>query len=407
MTPPGLRQRIGLLLLALLAAELSAFLCLQALEQLSARGVVRSHLEYDPLDRLSDRHAEILARMLAGEPSHRRISSSLGWTPAENNTTDLYEINSAGIRGRREYGFEVPPGITRMLTFGDSFTFGDEVGNESTWQNQLERNSRAFEVLNFGVGGYGLDQAYLRYQELGTAFEADIVAIGFLPDDSFRNVNRFKPFYFRRTGIPLGKPRFRLEGDDLVRVENPFPDESSYQQLLDRPRETLAQAGIGDAYYEAGPRASPLDVSATVRLAKLTASVLQRRSTRHRVLFGRGDDRPEAFRVTTQLFEAFYSEVERNGDVPVILLFPSWDDLRRRWDGRDVSYATLMAHLDEAGLRHLDLAPAFDRSEERFVRGDLFGSGHYSPLGNRLVARYLQAELARLVPGVATFLASE
>lgn len=49
-----------------------------------------------------------------------------------------------------------------MAAFGDSFTHCDEVKDAETWEERLavllQKN-----VYNFGVGGYGTDQAYLKF----------------------------------------------------------------------------------------------------------------------------------------------------------------------------------------------------------------------------------------------------
>jgi hypothetical protein len=76
----------------------------------------------------------------------------------------LYVSNSAGIRSNREYNLIAPPGVTRIVAFGDSFTHGDEVPNQETWEYLLEQSRDEVEVMNFGVQGYGADQAYLRYK---------------------------------------------------------------------------------------------------------------------------------------------------------------------------------------------------------------------------------------------------
>ena len=58
--------------------------------------------------------------------------------------------------------------------------------------------------MNFGVGGFGLDQAYLRYQKMIREFELPTVLLGFMPENMSRHVNTYRPFYFPGTGLPLG-----------------------------------------------------------------------------------------------------------------------------------------------------------------------------------------------------------
>src|SRR5262249_32520849 len=65
-----------------------------------------------------------------------------GWTlrPNVRNAKDfdgaVVNSNTKGVRGRREYAPHSPPGVTRVLVFGDSFTFGDEVSDDETYASQ-------------------------------------------------------------------------------------------------------------------------------------------------------------------------------------------------------------------------------------------------------------------------------
>lgn len=52
-----------------------------------------------------------------------------------------------------------------VLAAGDSFTFGNQVDNKSTWPSCLERES-GLTVVNAGVPGYGAAQAVLRVKEI-------------------------------------------------------------------------------------------------------------------------------------------------------------------------------------------------------------------------------------------------
>src|SRR5262249_1689918 len=107
--------------------------------------------------------------------------------------------NSQGLRGSSEHSYEKPPGTLRILTFGDSFTFGDEVSDNETWPYYLEKLLPGSEVINFGVHGYGHDQMLLYLQEEGIKYHPDIVILGFLPFDMKRNVVSFRDY---------AKPRF-------------------------------------------------------------------------------------------------------------------------------------------------------------------------------------------------------
>src|SRR5262249_24998751 len=65
-----------------------------------------------------------------------------------------FRINSKGLRADREYSYEKPAGVKRIVCLGDSFTAGYEVDVEDCFTRVLEREltarGRKVEVLNAG-----------------------------------------------------------------------------------------------------------------------------------------------------------------------------------------------------------------------------------------------------------------
>src|SRR5262249_10078893 len=105
-----------------------------------------------------------------------------------------FSSNSRGLRGSSEHTYEKPLGNLRILTVGDSFTFGDEVSDDETWAYFLEKLLPGSEVLNFGVHGYGHDQMLLYLREEGIKYRPDIVILGFVSEDMRRNMLSFKDY---------------------------------------------------------------------------------------------------------------------------------------------------------------------------------------------------------------------
>ena len=158
-----------------------------------------------------------------------------GWSFRPNSVRQdgTFTINSAGFRSRRDFDQSPPADALRIAVFGDSFTAGDDVGDGETWAYLLERalNKAGIrtEVLNFGVGAYGMGQAYLRWEHLGKSFTPDIVIFGLQPENLKRNVNVFRQL-LHRSGPAFSKPRFALIDDDLQLLNVPtLPPE----QLID------------------------------------------------------------------------------------------------------------------------------------------------------------------------------
>ncbi len=117
-------------------------------------------------------------------------------------------IDADGLRGCGEYT-EAGEGQP-ILAVGDSYTFGEEVGDTETWPTQLQRMSGR-RVLNGGVSGYGFDQIVLRAERLAAAHEPSMVIAGLIADDVRRTEmrrlwGRDKPWF------GLDRDRLQLEG---------------------------------------------------------------------------------------------------------------------------------------------------------------------------------------------------
>ena len=380
---PSLGAWVALMIIALALTEGAALIGLLALERTVG-------LEYTPKNQISEAHVEILNRLVNGESTYYRISSTLGWEIQEFGSNDLYSANSAGIRSDKEYSVERPGDVVRIAAFGDSFTHGDDVGNEDTWAAVMETLSPDLEVINFGVGGYGLDQAYLRYLEKGREYDSQIVLIGYMSENINRNVNRFRPFYFRGTGMPLGKPRFLIDGDDLALVENPLSGPERYEQMLASPEDLLASAGEQDYFYRQGYEAGAFDWSRVVRLVKISVSEYRRRFLAQDVIEDRRyNESSEAFEVTRRLFDRFYSQVLGDGAVPVIVVFPQRIDLVQNRDISSTRYSPLIEHFQSASYAFIDMADALAIHDASNDFDALFEHGHYTPIGNQIVAEHI------------------
>ncbi len=108
------------------------------------------------------------------------------------------------------------PGTIRIGIFGCSFVHGSEVsmGHEfPTFLNEMFRESGVpnVEVINFGVDGYGLHQAYLMWDRVGRRYELDHVV--FLPLEIHESRDRTF-VYQNRNYVPV-HGRYILDHDDV------------------------------------------------------------------------------------------------------------------------------------------------------------------------------------------------
>jgi hypothetical protein len=114
------------------------------------------------------------------------VDPELGWAPKSSPENPL------GIYAVARYRLE---DIRRpILFYGDSFVAGPE-----NIPGALDLLLPDRFVLNYGVGGYGLDQIYLRFNRTIGKFESPIVLVGILTDDLDRSILGFrthqKPYF--------------------------------------------------------------------------------------------------------------------------------------------------------------------------------------------------------------------
>lgn len=199
-------RRFGRLALALAGVAVALGLAEAAL-RLAAPPAVRGPDEVD-LTNLEAWRARVGERgvILAGQDHHPLY----GWTNRPG-LRDFVEpghpprsTNSAGMRGRTEFAPQPAPGRLRVALVGDSFTFGTHQPDDAIWARELERALPGSEVLNFGVPGFGIDQALLRLEHEVLAWRPDVVVFGIFATNPQRASRRFT-FY--------AKPRFELGPD--------------------------------------------------------------------------------------------------------------------------------------------------------------------------------------------------
>lgn len=124
-------------------------------------------------------------------------------------------INGAGMREHSDYSPQAAPGMRRVLSLGDSFTFGHGVAQASAYPELLEVWLEDTEVINLAVTGYGTDQQLLLLRQRGLSYHPDVILVGLFEGNVFRNARRYQLIY--------PKPRFELAPGELVLTGVPVP----------------------------------------------------------------------------------------------------------------------------------------------------------------------------------------
>ena len=302
----------------------------------------------------------------------------LGWIVGPNRfgfrVGAPYRINAEGVRVSYDEGsLPTVDGKTQIAIIGDSFTFGDEVRYEETWGYHLDQLlGEKFQVLNYGVPGYGLGQTLLRYEKDVARSNPNVVILGFIDDDLFRTMTVY-PFLHAPswTGL-VAKPRFAIQGGKLTIIkechhdieqffsagsvsELPFLEYDRAYQASDWERRWYHISYLARLFISLGSSASVLTTEVSDEaLVSVNAALLKR----------------------------FAESVISRGAVPLIIYFPNLNNFNQR-----SSYSFLAKRvLQEAGLPYLDPTACLLEVplSIRFQPG-----GHYTAQGNAAVAKCL------------------
>ena len=313
--------------------------------------------------------------------------AELGWDVGARSKNNL------GSARRGDY----PAGAELVCkAFGDSFTFGSDVADGQTWEAAIESGAH-WPCLNYGVPGYGPDQALLKYER--TRVKTKFSILGVQEENIARVVNIYRAFYMEEWGPP--KPRFFLGAGGLRLEPNPIARPEDAARLLDPAFvDSLRRLDYWPRYNEevlGAPRRLRWPATWTIlshapffaRRAALEARLRlhptfddEARRFRFYHLY---QENSEAFQILTRLIDRFAASSARRGERPLVLVFPMEHTVEvMKTYGRSI-YEPLSRRLESSGIPYIDFGPLFAR--EDFHRYYVSYNGHFSAQGNERVAR--------------------
>ncbi len=99
--------------------------------------------------------------------------------------TAIYNHNADGLNDRFNYKETKDPQTFRVITLGDSFTYGHFISTQNNWTELLEDKlneidkklcgAQKIEVINLGAPGYDARYIFERYKLVGQKYNPDLV----------------------------------------------------------------------------------------------------------------------------------------------------------------------------------------------------------------------------------------
>ena len=325
----------------------------------------------------------------------RQRDTILGWPAREDYGTERY--GTAGARPLPSFSQSAPACVS---AYGDSYTYSSHVSAADAWSN-LVATRLGCRVANYGVVGYGTDQAHLRFVN-NPDDEADFAILGVATVDIIRLVNQDRSLLWRSEQGILLKPRFvRASDGALTLIEMPRIGPAELGRYIESPGRYLSHEWfLPDA--PDGPITFSFPFSIALARGVLNPRVLNKLSGHPSWIQFYDPNHPSgALPLLVRITEEFVRLAVKRGKRPLVVIIPTSQDLiSAREDGVDPSLAYAEA-LQERGIEHLNVLPPM---LSHIGQGDVcevftektwlgFCWGHYNAEGEEVIASLVYERL--------------
>ena len=199
----------------------------------------------------------------------------LGWEPEANTQKkEFFAKKQQGLLRfddlRRRYDPNYFKKESKYVIFGDSFALSRQVSEFHTIAHQLGNKKNNF-IPNYGVGNYGLDQAYLRFLKYKSFLKHKHILFIIVPETIVRINTRWR--HFHETGNIFGfKPKFFLNNrNEILLQENPIKDFADYEIIFNEFVQNKSFL-INDTMYKIRFREEAINFYNLIKLKRETFS---------------------------------------------------------------------------------------------------------------------------------------
>jgi hypothetical protein len=369
------------------------------------RSFLQPHvLQRATLDRFLDSKAQVWAKF---DPELGYLLRNAFVRDGVDGCHTLARYQESGQRQQVNF----PDQPCRINSYGDSFTQGHQVSDGETWQEILSAHF-CEPIRNFGVGGFGVYQAYRRLlRNEATDASAKYILFNIWGDDHLRSVYAWRWLAFPDNVLESmsgtmfhANPWVHARLDDrgeLVERDSVCPTEASLYQLcdLDFLVRTFQEDEIAHLLF-AQRTGACLSLEVLERVAARCQRAVPDLSTLAAIKAGATQLlHAYAIRVGIAVMDRLHEYCKQNDkELLVLLSYPVgavWHACNRSSsddpDNTDWHPQYFKDHLTAKGIQLVDSLPAhvaefdtFKLTAKEYV--DRYYVGHYTPRGNHFFA---------------------
>ena len=316
----------------------------------------------------------------------------LGWEHKPNfdgiRVTKEFEthikINSKGLRDKN-YDYEKPDGVKRIVVLGDSFAEGAQVEENERFtevlENSLLKNS---QIINTGVSGYGNDQELLFLKNEGMKYNPDMVLVAFFAGndvrDNMENATTWDP--------TQGRPVFILNDNELTLTNVPVPRKKEKVAFFMRFKRYMARHFHSYAFISTKISMNPNLLNFFKKIGIAEKGIMPRGE---QALKRRLELDPFGWNLTKAILNEINTVAETNNLKTMIVIIPTREQVNKNGDSE--LNGALVDFGKENNISVLDLLPEFrehaKNGEQLYFKID----GHWNANGHKLAAELIYNKL--------------
>ncbi len=316
-----------------------------------------------------------------------RLNPSLGWPSPDisKRRSNFYDASGSRLLPAFPDPNRDPAGVS---LYGDSFTEGEGVDHEHAWSNVLSRllNCR---VANYGVSGYGSDQAYLRYLA-NSGDRARVVILTFVVENIQRHVNQFRNL-LGPTPQCITKPIFLLnaEGQLTLVPVPPIKTAEEYVALAQNPEnffdhDCFVPGGLAGYQKASFPYLWRILQTSNILLRRVVSNFQP-----YQELYQPGHP-SQALEVTVAIIKAFCRTARERGQKPLVLIVPTVAEIFLYLRRQEWIYQPLLPCLASSNVEYIDMGPKIMQYLHGANPKTIYAPEihfHFNEAGNRFLAQ--------------------
>lgn len=295
----------------------------------------------------------------------------------------------------------------KIEAYGDSFVFGRFVKDQNVWTEILSKNI-GYNIINYGVGNYGFDQALLRYEKNKNK-KSIFTIIGVVPE-TINRINSIWKHYLEFGNIYGFKPSFFFDGKKLILRKNPITNIKNFNnKKIIKIIKTVSKKDFfyskkfkkfqfRNSYIISFFRNFKFNCKLFIRIFLFS---LSNQKNKKKFLFPLyysnnielANDLYLDKKSTTLfrlLIKRFENKSKKKNSIPVIIIFPQKVDIDLFKKNKN-NYCSFFNSIKD--IKIIDLTEFLSNKNPQKVYLDEEHGGHLTTYGNRIVAKKIQQEL--------------